>query len=346
MTSLPDSPPRGVDQAPASDPVLRVERLRKTFPVSLGRRRTTLHAVDEVSFTISRGETYALVGESGCGKSSVARCVTRLHEPTDGLVEVLGTDVTHLSRRELRPLRPGFQLVFQDPFSSLDPSHTVAALVSEPLRVQRRPHDRDLVAGLLAEVGLGPELLKRRPHELSGGQRQRVVIARSLALGPDLLVLDEPVAALDASVQAQVINVLRDLQRRRGLAYLFISHDLGVVANLADRIGVMYLGRIVEEGTVEEVLGAPQHPYTQALVSAIPVSDPAQRDSSARIRLQGEPPSPIDRPTGCSFAPRCWLAEDRCRTETPALVRRAGTDHPVACLLTGDPVGAGRPVAG
>ncbi len=320
-------------------PVLRVEDLVKSFPVSVGRRRADLRAVDGVSFEVARGQTYALVGESGCGKSSVARCVTRLQEPTGGRVEVLGTDVTHLSRRALRPLRPGFQLVFQDPFSSLDPAGTVASLVAEPLQVQRRPHDRALLARLLGEVGLGEDLLDRRPHELSGGQRQRVVIARALALEPELLVLDEPVAALDASVQAQVVNVLRDLQRRRGLSYLFIAHDLAVVANLADRVAVMYLGRIVEEGTVEEVLGDPRHPYTRALVSAIPVTDPAERDGAGRIRLTGEPPSPLERTPGCRFAPRCWLAEDRCRTEEPALVRRTGADRAVACVLAGSPTG-------
>ncbi|WP_122816936.1 ABC transporter ATP-binding protein [Nocardioides pantholopis] len=320
-----------------SAPVLRVDRLVQTFPVAVGRRRATLRAVDEVSFEVGAGETYALVGESGCGKSSVARCVTRLHEPTGGRVEVLGTDITHLSRRALRPLRPGFQLVFQDPYSSLDPAGTVASLVAEPLLVQGRPADRARLAGLLAEVSLGPELMDRRPHELSGGQRQRVVIARALALEPDLLVLDEPVAALDASVQAQVINVLRDLQRRRGLSYLFIAHDLAVVANVADRVGVMYLGRIVEEGTVEQVLGDPRHPYTRALVSAIPAADPAERGGGTRIRLHGEPPSPVDRPPGCAFAPRCWLAEDRCRSEVPALVPRGEDDRPVACLLAGTP---------
>ncbi|WP_238010633.1 ABC transporter ATP-binding protein [Dactylosporangium sp. AC04546] len=284
-----------------------------------------LTAVDGVSLTIAEGETYALVGESGCGKSTLARCAVRLATPTGGRISVAGTDITRASRRALRPLRGGFQLVFQDPMASLDPRLTVHDAVAEGPRIHGR-YSRSAVDDLLAEVGLDPSLGERLPHQLSGGQRQRVGIARALALRPRLLVLDEPVASLDVSVQAQVVNLLRDLQDRHGLAYLFIAHDLAVVASLAHRVGVMYLGRLVEEGPAEQVLTDPRHPYTRALVDAIPVETPAGRRD--RPVLAGEPPSPVDRPPGCAFHPRCPIARPSCAVTSPVL---AGEDRRVAC---------------
>jgi len=278
-----------------------------------------LTAVDNVSLTVAAGETYALVGESGCGKSTLARCAVRLDTPTGGRIVVNGRDVTRLSRRALRPLRGGFQLVFQDPMSSLEPRLSAHDAVGEALRIHGR-YRPEAVDALLTEVGLDPSLGARLPHQLSGGQRQRIGIARALALEPQLLVLDEPVASLDVSVQAQVVNLLRELQDRRGLAYLFIAHDLAVVASLAHRVGVMYLGRIVEEGPAAQVLTDPQHPYTRALVDAIPVESPALRRE--RTVLKGEPPSPVERPGGCVFHPRCPIARPSCAQEVPALEER------------------------
>ncbi|ROQ77476.1 peptide/nickel transport system ATP-binding protein [Streptomyces sp. CEV 2-1] len=322
-------------------PVLAVHGLKRHFDGAGG----TVKAVDGVSLTILPGEVVGLVGESGSGKSTVGRCVVRLDRPTDGSVEINGTDVTTLSPRALRPLRKDFHLVFQDPSSSLNPRMTIRQIVAEPLRLHglaNRAEAAQRVDGLLAQVGLRPELADRNPHELSGGQRQRVSIARALAVDPALLVADEPTSALDVSVQASVLNLLADLQRDRGFGCLFITHDLAAVEYLADRIAVMYLGRIVEQAPAAALFAAPKHPYTQALLSAAPVPDPAEQRGRRRIVLGGDLPSPLDPPPGCHFHTRCPLATDRCRTEAPELRPlptgggREAAPRQVACHLVAD----------
>ena len=318
--------------------VLEMRDLVKRFPVrrGLGAGGGHVHAVDGVSLEVGRGEVLALVGESGSGKSTVARCIARVLEPTSGQVVLMGTDVTHLSRRALRPLRRHLSMVFQDPYSSLDPRMTCGRIVAEPLRVTRSARGRELedrVADLFRQVGLRPELRFRYPHELSGGQRQRVGLARALCLDPDLLIADEPVSALDVSVQASILNLMADLQRERRFSMLFITHNLPVVEFLADRVAVMYLGRIVEQASREQVFSDPQHPYTQALLSAAPALDPAVRRSQRRVVLQGDLPSPIAPPAGCHFHTRCPLAVDRCRTEAPELRGVTSADHLVRCHL-------------
>jgi peptide/nickel transport system ATP-binding protein/oligopeptide transport system ATP-binding protein len=281
------------------------------------RGKRVVRAVDGVSFAVGRGETVALVGESGSGKSTVARLVLRLVRPTSGTVSFNG-------RRA--------QMVFQDPYSSLDPRMTARTIVAEPLVVARRRRvARVRVPSLFNAVGLGSEHLARYPHELSGGQRQRVALARALALDPDLVVLDEPVTALDVSIQAQILNLLVELQRRRSLSYLFVAHDLGVVRHVADRVLVMHLGKLVEVATTAELFDAPAHPYTEALLSAIPEPEPAVERERQRIVLRGELPSAVDPPSGCRFRTRCWKAQARCAEEEPALIERVGVGHPVAC---------------
>lgn len=286
------------------------------------RSERPVRAVDGISFDVERGETLALVGESGCGKSSVGRTVLRLQEPTSGSARFEGADIFGLDRRALRALRRRMQIIFQDPYGSLNPRMTVGAAIAEGIEIHRLAAGAEVarrVAALLEEVGLDPGYAGRYPHEFSGGQRQRIGIARALAVEPSFIVCDEPVSALDVSVQAQVLNLLADLQRERGLAYLFIAHDLAVVRQIARRIAVMYLGRIVEEGPTEPLLGAPRHPYTVALLSAVPEPDPAQRRS--RIVLGGDLPNPSDPPPGCPFHTRCFhpARNDRCRTEVPLL---------------------------
>ena len=312
--------------------LLEVVDVVKQFPARGG---AVVHAVDGVTFGVAAGETLAIVGESGSGKSTVARLVVRLLTPTAGTITFAGDDVGRASRRDLRALRRRVQIVFQDPYSSLDPRMTARAIVAEPLRVAGR---RDEIASRVPEVfelvGLGREHEGRFPHELSGGQRQRVGIARALVVEPELLVLDEPVSALDGSIQAQILNLLSALQSALGLAYVFIAHDLSVVRHLADRIAVMHLGRIVETGTTAQLFDAPAHPYTQALVSAAPVPDPVIERARQRIVLRGELPSAQDPPSGCRFRTRCWKAIDRCAEEDPALVDR-GQGHPVACHFAG-----------
>jgi oligopeptide transport system ATP-binding protein len=310
-------------KATATAPLLSVRGLAKHFPVRSGVLRRTVgqvRAVDGVDLEIQPGQTLGLVGESGSGKSTTARLITRLIEPSGGEINFDGTDLGPLSSSELRAVRRRIQMVFQDPYASLSPRLTVAQIVGEPLRVHRLASGADLdarVVELLGQVGLDASGLDRYPHEFSGGQRQRIAVARALAVGPDLVVCDEPVSALDVSIQSQVINLLADLQAEQGLAYLFISHDLSVVRHVSDRIAVMYLGRIVEEGPAEAVHDHPTHPYTQALLSAIPVPDPVRQRSRRRIVLQGDVPSPLDPPAGCHFHPRCPYVMDVCRSEDP-----------------------------
>ncbi|MFD8205048.1 ABC transporter ATP-binding protein [Streptomyces sp. NPDC059695] len=322
-------------------PLLRVRDLTMTFP---GRRARSapVRAVDGVSFDVAPGETLGLVGESGCGKSTTGRMIVRLLEPTAGSVAFDGHDISHLSQRELKPLRRDLQMVFQDPHSSLNPRQTVARIISDPLLVQgsSAAEARKRAAELMELVGLIPEHIDRRPHEFSGGQAQRIGIARALATGPRLVVADEPVSALDVSVQAQIVNLMERLQRELGLAYLFIAHDLSVVKRVCDRVAVMYLGRIVETGTKERVYAAPAHPYTRALLSAVPLPDPAAERARERITLLGDPPSPAAPPPGCTFHPRCPKARDICRTEAPALrVAVPGEARQVACHFPEGPEG-------
>jgi oligopeptide transport system ATP-binding protein len=317
-------------------PLLEVTDLIKHYPLRNGilrRKAGTVHAVDGVSFSLDVGETLGLVGESGCGKSTVARSVLRLVEPTSGSIRIDGTDITHLSKTELRPVRRSMQIVFQDPFASLNPRMTAGDIVGEPLSVHGLASGRDKqqrVAKLFEQVGLRPDQMKNYPHQFSGGQRQRICIARALALGPRLIVCDEPVSALDVSIQAQVINLLIDLQREQNFSYLFIAHDLAVVAHISHRVAVMYLGRIVEIADKSELFNNPRHPYTQALLASVPVADPRVR--RLKPLVDGDVPSPVDPPSGCAFHTRCRYAMERCKVERPML-RDAGARHQVACLL-------------
>jgi oligopeptide transport system ATP-binding protein len=322
-----------------SEPLLKVENLVKSFPVSgglWGQEVASVKAVQGVSFEIKKGETLGLVGESGCGKSTLGRCLIRLIDVTSGRISFQGKDITHTKGEELRALRRKMQIIFQDPFASLNPRMTIGSIIEEPLIIHdlhTSPKDRqDRIHQLLETVGLRKEAVSRYPHEFSGGQRQRVGIARALAVSPELIVCDEPVSALDVSIQAQVINLMMDLQQKLGLTYVFIAHDLKVVEHVSHRVAVMYLGKIVEMSEAKEIYLHPKHPYTKALLSAIPVPDPrAKRDG--RIILTGDVPSPMNPPSGCHFHPRCPRAEAKCKTETPRLeIKNPG--HTASCWYT------------
>ncbi|MBI3710381.1 MAG: dipeptide ABC transporter ATP-binding protein [Proteobacteria bacterium] len=319
-------------------PLLEVQDLKVHYPVRTGwlsRRKLFVRAVDGVSFALGRGETLGLVGESGCGKSTLGNAILRIVEPTAGSIRFKGEDVTAVDRGGLHRLRRHMQMIFQDPYSSLNPKLPVGEAIGEPLRVRGLLKGRALaerVAELLTLVGLGPEHRGRYPHEFSGGQRQRLVIARALALSPDLIVCDEPVSALDVSIRSQILNLLVALQQRLGMAYVFISHDLSVIRHISDRVVVMYLGHVVEVADRDVLFARPLHPYTQALISAIPLPDPQAQRAKRRIILKGELPSPTEPLTGCPFHTRCPLAEDRCRHVKPALERKASGAY-VACHL-------------
>jgi peptide/nickel transport system ATP-binding protein len=340
--TAPVSPPSAAE-APSAGSLMSVTGLTKHFPVTRGiifRHRVGLvRSVDDVSFEVTRGETLGIVGESGCGKTTTARMLVRLLEPTAGRIIFDGRDITHLRSGAMRPLRREVQMIFQDPYSSLNPRHTVGAIVGAPWRLQKVKTEKGTkrsVQELLELVGLNPEHYNRYPHEFSGGQRQRIGIARTLALRPKLIVADEPVSALDVSIQAQVINLLADLQDELGLTYVIIAHDLSVIRHICDRVAVMYLGNLVEMANRDELYERPRHPYTVALLSAVPRPEPVHRtadgrkDRRERIRLTGDVPSPLNPPPACRFHTRCWKAQEVCRTVPPPLEELA-TGHLVAC---------------
>ncbi len=322
-------------------PVLDVRNLSKVFPIGsnlLGTKPAQmLQAVSDVSFRVAQGETFGLVGESGCGKSTLGRCILRLIDPTQGEVLLAGTDITHLNAAEIRPLRQDLQIVFQDPMSSLHPGMTIRRILSEGLRLLKLDAQTEAarIAELISLVQLPADVADRYPHELSGGQRQRIGIARAISVNPKVIVLDEPVSALDVSIQAGLLNLLRSLQERLNIAYVFIAHDLSVVRYVSDRIGVMYLGRIVETGRASDLFDNPRHPYTQALLSAIPLADPRAERKRARTVLEGDLPSPLNPPSGCSFRTRCPRAQPLCAAERPLL---EDATHAVACHFP-DPAG-------
>ncbi len=329
--------------------LIRAEHIKKYFPIRKGllqREVARVHAVDDVSLEVRAGETLGLVGESGCGKSTLARCIARLYDLTGGTITFEGQDISRLSRRRLRPVRRELQMVFQDPYASLNPRKRVGTIISDPLRIHRygdRSKIRKRVQDLLELVGLSPEHINRYPHEFSGGQRQRIGVARAIALHPKLIIADEPVSALDVSIRAQVINLLDDLQDDLSLTYVFIAHDLGVVRHVSDRIAVMYLGKIVEVSPAEELYQRPVHPYTEALLSAVPVPDPDLSAERRQIVLEGDVPSPVSPPSGCRFHPRCRYATEICSQQEPELKPHGSQGHVAACH---HPLNAGEPAAG
>jgi peptide/nickel transport system ATP-binding protein/oligopeptide transport system ATP-binding protein len=320
-----------------SDALLQVRDLKKHFPITQGiifqRQVGAVQAVDGITFDVAERETLGLVGESGCGKSTAGRTITKLLEPTAGSIIFNGQDITNYGRSKMTPLRSDIQIIFQDPYSSLNPRHTIGTIVGAPFRVQGTSTDKEVkskVQELLARVGLNPEHYNRYPHEFSGGQRQRIGVARAIALRPKLIVCDEPVSALDVSIQAQVVNLLEDLQTEFGIAYIFVAHDLSVVRHISDRVAVMYLGKIMELADRDELYSAPLHPYTHALLSAVPLPDPDSTTKRERILLQGDLPSPINPPPGCVFHTRCFKAQERCKLEVPAF-REVSPGHAIAC---------------
>lgn len=322
-----DAPPKPIEQ----EAILKVDDIKKHFIVGGFGRHAAIRAVDGVSFSVRKGETFGLVGESGCGKTTLGQTVIRLYDPTSGTVEFDGQMISHLKGGDLRKVRRGMQMIFQDPAASLDPRMTVGSIIAEPLNIigiGTREERKERVRELLRVVGLNSYFVNRYPHEFSGGQRQRIGIARALAPNPQLIICDEPVSALDVSIQAQVLNLLRDLQREFGLTYLFIAHNLAVVAHISDRVGVMYLGKMMEIGDSKTITENPSHPYTKALISAIPIPMPGMRRE--RMVLSGDVPSPANPPSGCPFHTRCPMARPNCATDTPALTLR-GNDHWVAC---------------
>jgi peptide/nickel transport system ATP-binding protein len=319
-----------------TSPILEVKDLTKFFPIQsqgiFSKVKGDNKAVNGISFTLNAGETLGLVGESGCGKSTAGRTILKLYEPTSGTIKFEGEDITKLSPSKMKPLRTQMQMIFQDPYSSLNPRHTIGSIIAASYEIQKITPDQGVkraVQELMERVGLNPEHYNRYPHEFSGGQRQRIGIARALALKPKFIVCDEPVSALDVSIQAQVINLLDDLRDDFGLSYLFIAHDLSVVQHISNRVAVMYLGKIMELAPTEDLYKSPHHPYTKALLSAIPLPDPILERKREQIILSGDIPNPVNPPTGCVFNTRCWKAQDKCRTTEPALVQIGASQ--VAC---------------
>ena len=339
MTTTPETQAQGATASRDDDVLLEVKNLKMYFPVSSGlvfqKTVAYIKAVDGISFTVKRGETLGLVGESGCGKTTTGRCILQLYKPTDGQVLFEGQDLTSLSTRQMREKRREMQVIFQDPYSSLNPRMTAGNIIGEPLIVHGLVHGkaeyRERVADLLQNVGLNPYMADRFPHEFSGGQRQRIGVARALSVGPKFIVADEPVSALDVSIQAQIINLLEDLQEQFGLTYLFIAHDLSVVRHISNRVGVMYLGHLMELAERNEIYVNPLHPYTKALLSAVPIPDPVIDAQRERILLTGEVPSPLNPPSGCVFHPRCPIANDDCQRHLPEL-REVEPNHWAACI--------------
>ena len=339
MTTTPELQPQGGASAPESEILVEVKDLKMYFPVSSGmlfqRTVANIKAVDGVSFVIKRGETLGLVGESGCGKTTTGRCILQLYKPTAGSITFDGRELMGMGSRELRSMRREMQVIFQDPYSSLNPRMTAGNIIGEPLvvhgLVDSKAEYRERVASLLQNVGLNPYMADRFPHEFSGGQRQRIGVARALSVSPKFIVADEPVSALDVSIQAQIVNLLEDLQNEFNLTYLFIAHDLSVVRHISDRVGVMYLGHIVEMADRNEIYVNPVHPYTKALLSAVPIPDPVIDAQRERVLLTGEVPSPLNPPSGCVFHPRCPVAIDECNQVAPEL-REVSPKHWAACI--------------
>jgi oligopeptide/dipeptide ABC transporter ATP-binding protein len=320
-----------------TQPVLKIEGLQKHFPTTTGgafsKVKAMVKAVDGIDLEIYPGQTIGLVGESGCGKTTAGRTILKLYEPTGGKIIFEGQDITNLTPKQMKPLRSQMQMIFQDPFASLNPRHTVGTIIGAAFDIQGVTPEGGVeaeVQRLMARVGLNPEHINRYPHEFSGGQRQRIGVARAIALKPKLIVADEPVSALDVSIQAQVVNLLEDLQDEFNMAYIFVAHDLSVVQHISDRVIVMYLGKVMEEADKVDLFTHPRHPYTKALLSAVPVADPIKGRKRERIILQGDLPSPVNPPAGCVFNTRCWKAQDKCRTEVPQLMQ-IGTNHRIAC---------------